>query len=94
MSPEWFATMASSARSLVGELGWEALFSTIVFAIVLCLYWIPRRLGWPSLSHALWALVLLRLVLPTDLSVPWSARSILDRSALSAHVEGFDTELR
>ncbi|MCP4657148.1 MAG: peptidoglycan DD-metalloendopeptidase family protein, partial [bacterium] len=47
-----------------------------------------------SLSHALWALVLLRLVLPTDLSVPWSARSILDRSALSAHVEGFDTELR
>ncbi len=40
MSPEWFAVLASSARALVGELGREVLFSTIVFAIVLGLCWI------------------------------------------------------
>jgi len=93
MSPE-LAAFSSSARALLSVLGQEVVYSTIVFAIVLCLCWVPRRLASASLGQALWGLVLLRLVLPTDLALPWSARSILDRSALPIHTEWFDSTPR
>jgi murein DD-endopeptidase MepM/ murein hydrolase activator NlpD/beta-lactamase regulating signal transducer with metallopeptidase domain len=54
----------------------QVVFSTILFAIVLALTTLLRKQS-PLLHLGLWMLVLIRLVLPTDLSFPISARILL-----------------
>ncbi len=54
----------------------QVLFSTLIFLLVLFLSFIFRKKS-PYLHYALWTLVLIRLVLPTDISAPWSARNLV-----------------
>lgn len=70
--------MLEASASLVRFAGREVLLSTVVFAVVLALWWPLRRRG-AGLGCALWTLVFLRLVLPPDLALPWSAGSFLGR---------------
>ena len=60
----------------------QTLLSTVLFVIVLILVRIFRKSS-PLFHLGLYALVLVRLVLPPDLSLPFSGRGILDASGLS-----------
>jgi murein DD-endopeptidase MepM/ murein hydrolase activator NlpD len=60
----------------------QTLLSTLLFVIVLILVRIFRK-GSPLFHLGLYALVLVRLVLPPDFSLPFSGRGILDASGLS-----------
>ena len=55
----------------------ELLYSSILFLIVLGFTRVLKKKSL-YLQYGLWALVLLRLVLPPDLSLQFSARSVLD----------------
>lgn len=65
---------------LVWAAGRQVLYATAVFVLVapVCA-WLVRR--WPyrtaPLRAALWSLVLLRLILPPGLALPWSAGNLL-----------------
>lgn len=65
---------------LVWAAGRQVLYATAVFVLVapVCA-WLVRR--WPyraaPLRAALWGLVLLRLILPPGLALPWSAGNLL-----------------
>ncbi len=72
--------VAAAATALVEALAWQALFATVVFAVVALLCRALRRRG-PALRHALWGLVFLRLLLPPDLSHPYSAGAMTGRLA-------------
>lgn len=67
-----------ASAALVRFAGREVLLSTVVFAIVLALWW-PLRRRSPALGCALWTLVFLRLLLPPDLAHPFSAGALLGR---------------
>lgn len=70
------------ASSLLGFATLEIVYSTLLCLFVLALASCLRgRL--PMLQYCLWALVLLRLVLPTSLASPWSLRSFLAGSQVS-----------
>lgn len=56
----------------------EVVFSTVLFGIIFVLTTLLRKRS-PYLHYGLWALVLLRLILPTDLSSSFSARSLLSK---------------
>ena len=58
----------------------QIVFSTILFLIVLVITALLRKQS-PLLHLGLWMLVLIRLVLPTDLSFPISARNLLNQLA-------------
>ena len=63
--------------------GRQILYATVVFLLVapVCALLVRRRpYRAAPLRAALWSLVLLRLVLPPDLSLPWSAGAVLDLS--------------
>lgn len=60
----------------------QTLLSTVLFVIVLILVRIFRKSS-PLFHLGLYALVLVRLVLPPDFSLPFSGRSILDAAGLS-----------
>src|SRR5436190_15059216 len=72
----------------------EVLLSTVVFTTVLALTRLARGRRGPSLHHALWWLVLVRLLLPPGLASPWSAhlplgaRVAAARDALDLREEG------
>ncbi len=66
--------------------GWEVLFSGVLFVIVLALTGLLRNAS-PSLRHALWGLVLLRLVLPLDLAMPFSLGALAERVRLAPAIE-------
>ena len=55
----------------------ELLYSSILFLIVLGFTRVLKKKSL-YLQYGLWALVLLRLVLPPDFSLQFSARSVLD----------------
>jgi beta-lactamase regulating signal transducer with metallopeptidase domain len=74
------------AATLVRVAGWEVLFSIVLFGIVLALALMLRKSS-PILRHALWGLVLLRLVLPVDLASPFSLGSLVGRGALVPAME-------
>ena len=63
--------VTESAGVLLRVAGWEILYASVLFVLVLGLTRLLRRAS-PLVRHALWGLVLLRLVLPIDLSVPFS----------------------
>ena len=80
MSPEIIALDATSA-GLLAALGRQSLYAALALGLALIAARLLRRA--PARVHAaLWALVLVRLLLPPDLSAPWSARSLLGIGAL------------
>ena len=68
--------MPELVNSLLLFLATEVVYSTILFALILV---VTAAIGnrAPALRFWLWSLVLVRLVLPTDLASPLSARSLL-----------------
>jgi murein DD-endopeptidase MepM/ murein hydrolase activator NlpD len=78
--PEIVALDATSA-GLLAALGRQSLYAALALALALVAARLLRRA--PARVHAaLWALVLVRLLLPPGLSAPWSARSLLGIGAL------------
>ncbi len=73
------STAAELTRALAQLLGLELLYSTVLCGVVAGLAWVLRRRS-PRLLYALWGLVLLRLVLPPALALPFSARSLVERA--------------
>ncbi len=73
-----FHSIAETAAWWVRLAGREVLLSTIVFVVVLALWWPLRRRN-PAFGCALWTLVFLRLVLPPELAHPLSAGAFLGR---------------
>jgi murein DD-endopeptidase MepM/ murein hydrolase activator NlpD/Zn-dependent protease with chaperone function len=70
-----FDAMEKISQTLVPLLGKQLLYSTILFLVIFPLAnALRKRSSYWQLG--LWTLVLLRLVLPPDLSVPWSARNL------------------
>jgi bla regulator protein BlaR1 len=67
--------LESSSRQLA--------YATIVFLVVLILHRLLPPVS-PKLRYALWGLVLLRLVLPPDLSAPWGLSNLVSVSPKEA----------
>ncbi len=82
MRPELLAGVSEAAASALRVAGWEVAFSAVVFVVVLALTWALRNSA-PSLRHALWGLVLLRLILPLDFSLPFSVGVLAERVSLA-----------
>jgi murein DD-endopeptidase MepM/ murein hydrolase activator NlpD len=80
------ATASELAAAVLRAGGWEVLFSGLLFLIVLGLTGLLRNAA-PSLRHALWGLVLLRLVLPLDLAMPFSLGALVERVRLVPAIE-------
>ncbi len=78
--------VAEAAGALLRVAGWEVLFSAVLFVLVLGLTRLLRD-ATPLLRHALWGLVLLRLVLPIDLSVPFSLWSLVGQAEVASSAE-------
>ena len=75
--PESILNITHTVFSLLEK---QLLYSTLVFILVMVLTRLWSRKS-PFLHFALWSLVLLRLVLPTDLAAPWSLRNLLQGTA-------------
>ena len=71
---EFLETLASGWWGWIAPLAWQA---TLLAVFV----WLAdrgiRRWAWPQLIHALWLLVLLRMVLPPSLGSPISIANLL-----------------
>jgi beta-lactamase regulating signal transducer with metallopeptidase domain len=80
------AWVAEVAGALLRVAGWEVFYSSILFVIVLALTRVLRNVS-PLLRHALWGLVLLRLILPIDLSVPFSLWNLVGRTDVALSTE-------
>jgi len=85
---ELLGGMSAAADRLVWIGRWELLFSIVLFVIVLGLTGVLRNAS-PVLRHALWGLVLLRLVLPVGLTSPVSIGSIVSQGTQATGVESF-----
>ncbi len=72
------ASLTTAAARLAGVVAAEVLLSSVVAVVVLL---VCAALGrrWPALQQALWALVLLRLLLPPGLAHPLGAGTLLVR---------------
>jgi beta-lactamase regulating signal transducer with metallopeptidase domain len=79
-------TASELATVVLRAGGLEVLFSGVLFIIVLALTGALRNAS-PSLRHALWGLVLLRLVLPIDLALPFSLGALAERVRLVPAIE-------
>lgn len=65
--------------ALLATLGWLVVASTVVFGLVSTInHFVPRRAA--ALRHALWALVLIRLLLPPAIASPISLWQLFDGS--------------
>jgi murein DD-endopeptidase MepM/ murein hydrolase activator NlpD len=69
------ASSSGIATTLLRIFAVEVMFAAVLFALVLGLTRLLRNAA-PALRHALWGLVLLRLVLPIDLATPYSLGSL------------------
>ncbi len=92
MASEYLLPASQFAGSILRILGMEALLATIVFLPVLLLSKLLRGAS-PLLIQALWALVLLRLVLPLDLTSPIGIGNLADPTALIPAVEAAGLDL-
>ncbi|UCC83060.1 MAG: peptidoglycan DD-metalloendopeptidase family protein [Gemmatimonadota bacterium] len=88
MWAELLGGMSAAADRLVWVARWELLFSIVLFVIVLGLTGALRNAS-PVLRHALWGLVLLRLVLPVGLTSPLSIGSIVSQGTQATGAEAF-----
>jgi len=77
--------MAPGLASLSSHLLRVALLEVALSTVVAAAVWLASR-GmrgrWPAFEHALWMLVLVRLVLPPGLAHPLAAGAVLDRLGL------------
>lgn len=73
----------SFAPEILRDGARQLVYTTIVFLVVWALLRILPRTS-PALRHALWGLVLLRLILPPDLAAPWGLRNLV---SVSSHGE-------
>ncbi|NIR50212.1 M56 family metallopeptidase [candidate division KSB1 bacterium] len=80
MFSNWFAVLEGVSSAFLAFAQKEIVFSTILFAIVFVLTKLLRQRS-AFLHYGLWTLVLLRLVLPTDLSSNFSARALFTKVA-------------
>lgn len=73
----WNMTLPTISHYVVPLIGKQVLYSSLLFLLILPLAFALRKrpISW---QLGLWGLVLLRLVLPPDLSVSWSARHLWD----------------
>lgn len=74
--PPVVEALDAACGALVAGLARQSLYAAVAFALALPAARLLRRSP-ARVQAALWALVLLRLALPPDLSVPWSARALL-----------------
>lgn len=86
MWSEALSGISAAAERLVWIGRWELLFSVALFVVVFGLTRLLRKAS-PVLRHALWGLVLLRLVLPVGLTSPFSIGSIAARGKLATVAE-------
>ncbi len=70
--------LTRECEGLLRAAAWEILFSTLVFLVVFVLTRFLRGRA-PSLSYFLWALVLVRLLLPPGFAHPLGLGTALDR---------------
>lgn len=82
------ADLFAFSERLLAFVGREALLSTVVFVVAALVWWMGGRRS-AVVAYGLWGLVFLRLILPPDLSHPWSAGALAQRlmppEAPSAH---------
>jgi MYXO-CTERM domain-containing protein len=83
---ELLSGASEAADRLIWVGRWELVFSVALFVIVLGLTGALRSAS-PALRHALWGLVLLRLVLPVGLTSPVSIGSMVSQRARAAVTE-------
>ncbi len=67
----WFETLEPAALAVIRLIVLESLYVVPIFVVVGVASWFFRGRG-PGLHLALWSLVLLRLVLPPDLTHSFS----------------------
>jgi beta-lactamase regulating signal transducer with metallopeptidase domain len=72
-----------TVANLAAEVWWDWMApmfwqSSILIIIVASINWLIRRWAWPQVRHALWILVLLRLLIPPSWSLPTSLVSMLE----------------
>ena len=72
------STLSAGSETLRATLGREAWLATLLFLLVVPVARLLRGRA-PVFVHALWALVLVRLVVPVGWASSWSARAMLDR---------------
>lgn len=74
--------LEQASASVLSFLQHQVIYSTILFVAIAILAFVLRKNSayW---QLGLWSLILLRLVLPTDLGTPWSARSLIDHIPFS-----------
>jgi hypothetical protein len=77
---------SAAADHLVWVGRWELLFSIALFVIVFGLTRALRNAS-PVLRHALWGLVLLRLVLPVGLTSPFSVGGLVAQGTAATGAE-------
>lgn len=77
ISGSWAWSACRWASAVVGFLGSQAVFSAVLFAVVLPLTLICGR-RCRLLAAGLWTLVFVRLLLPADLAAPFSGRMLIE----------------
>ncbi len=83
------ATLVEAAAGWIGVLGAQSLHVSVIFVFVLLASRLLRRRG-PAVHLALWGLVFVRLLLPPDLSHPWSHGALIGRLDGPSMVVGAD----
>ncbi|MCG8608016.1 M56 family metallopeptidase [bacterium] len=78
MFSESVAALEAISMTFVTFMGKEILYSSILFIVVFAITNIFKKKS-PYLHYGLWALVFVRLILPPDWSLSFSARSFFDR---------------
>ena len=64
------------AHAVLGILALQSVYALILFPLVWGMVKCCRG-RYPRWQHGLWLLILLRLVLPTDMAIPWSASDLI-----------------
>jgi beta-lactamase regulating signal transducer with metallopeptidase domain len=92
MMSDLLAVISGGAAALVRAAGWEVLFAAVLFALVFGLTRLLRNAS-PVLRHALWGLVLLRLVAPVELATPVSLGSLTPGWFTSSSLDGLTSSI-
>jgi len=81
--------LQKTSHSIVPFLLRESVYATVVFVVIFLLQWMLRKRS-HFLHTGLWLLVFIRLVLPTDLSQPFSGRSLITQWIDSRMIQSLD----
>jgi bla regulator protein BlaR1 len=91
MGVDLHAELSDIGLAFIRVGAWQVLFATILFIVIVLLIRL-LRIRSPRVRHALWALVLVRLVLPPDFSLPFGVGSLINES-LSGRADEFRIHL-